>query len=352
MLAVWLGLPGATRAELHERTAQRGLVSPSSEQPARTEPGGIFSLVVNSATALTPPPGIQEPRAHRAFAVWACADGIPLAAPARLCFPLAVEDLRPLASHSLSYRVDVALPQWVAPGRYDLGVRFPGGSAHVPGGLQVGPERSAGCQATWAPEPVPALAGTVTAPCALVARVHLGGSAGLAEPGDTSGYPMPTERGEFGDGVVLLVPLRAGESRSLRRAPDGQGPAMDIEATPRPGRSESVELTARGARAGAQVFWRLSAWQGARGPTASARYRGTSRAGQASAAAIGADGALQRAQLDLTRLTKAPRNTALGCRVGDGRGDWPAAGLLFLVLSRKLGPRRRQRRVPPGPVRE
>src|SRR4051812_11694710 len=64
----------------------RGLVSPSALAPLRVAPGETLSFVVQSATGLTPPPGLQEDRAHRAFSAWLCAQGLPLSAPERACF--------------------------------------------------------------------------------------------------------------------------------------------------------------------------------------------------------------------------------------------------------------------------
>ncbi|MFT3924691.1 MAG: hypothetical protein QM778_19280 [Myxococcales bacterium] len=325
---------------------ERGLISPSAEQPVRAEPGASFSLVVNSATALTPPPGIQEPRAHRAFGVLACANGLSFGAPEHLCFSLAVEDLRPLASHSLAYRVDVSVPHWMAPGVYQLKVRFPGGTQSVPAGLRVGGAEPPACEYS---REGPSADGAVlvSASCPRTLRVHLGGTGGLAGADSARGYPLPTERGELGDGVVLLMELEPG--RPLRLGPaarEVKGERLAIEVTPARERTESVMLEVRQVPQGAQVFWRLTPWKSALGPKAQARFQGTSRAGLVSAALVGPGGRLRRGQVDLTKMAPASGKNPLGCRVEHGSGAGSVAGLLFLALSRKLGPRRRSRGLP------
>ncbi|HEX6242995.1 MAG TPA: hypothetical protein VFZ61_18910, partial [Polyangiales bacterium] len=63
--------------------AERGLIAPRTDRPLRVTPGGLLTLEVEVATGLTPPPGIQEDRAHRAFGLSLCADGVDLGAGAR-----------------------------------------------------------------------------------------------------------------------------------------------------------------------------------------------------------------------------------------------------------------------------
>ena len=334
--------------------SERGLLSPSQAKPAHAEPGGSFSLMVRSATALTPPPGIQEPRAHRAFGVWLCAAGISLGAPARICFPLPVDDLRPLASHSLEYRVDVKLPYWVAPGSYELGVRFPGGTQSVVDGLRVGQAANGACQPHIERVSQPGPGVRVTSSCDLRLRVHLGGPEGLIDAPAVETFPLPTESGEFGEGVVVLIGVTAQQPLVLIPGPAAGSAVTDSDASARAaslfvsspgagGRADAVSLEVRGAPAKARIFWRLSPWQSAIGARTTARFGGTSRAGTATAAVIGPDASVRILRSDLTRPGHAG-----GCQVGNARGGWPVAGLLFLALSRKLGPRRRPRAAPGG----
>jgi hypothetical protein len=361
-------------------------------------PGATFSFVVHAATALTPPPGIQEPRAHRAFSVWLCAQGIPLGAPERLCFALAVSDLRPEASHTLAYRVHVPLPAWVAPGSYELGVRYPGGSATRPAGLQVVAARAQGVEAPGAARtpsleapragcaprfeargsvreqgpPGAQAGGVLVNPCAQAssARIHLAGAAGLAgelavaargaaREQDLEAYPLPTQSGQFADGVVILLRLAPGQSLELRPratpAPVG-GTSARILARPT-GTGDRIALRLTGAARHARVFWWLSPWESGTGPEVSTAFGG-SRSPTAVAVAIAPDGSYARASYALAREARPARETGL-CQFGKPGELDLAAGLLFLALSRKIGPARvsarskrsargRARGTPPG----
>jgi hypothetical protein len=124
---------------LAQPLSARRLIAPAAGQPARALPGGVLQLLVEVATGLTPPPGLQEDRAHRGFSISLCARGLPLGAPERSCFPLVVRNVRPVDARSLRYRIEAPLPVWVAPGRYDLALRFPGGQVELPAGVEVGP---------------------------------------------------------------------------------------------------------------------------------------------------------------------------------------------------------------------
>jgi hypothetical protein len=338
----------------------RGLVASAEDGPLRAEPGSTFSFLVQPATAVTPPPGVQEPRAHRAFSVWLCAQGLSLGAPARLCFPLAVADLRPEASHSLAYRLHVSLPRWVAPGSYELGVRFPGGSALRPGGLRVGAQDEPSCELrvtplVGSPADPPAVTDAVAAglrvenPCSepVRARLHLAGAAGLIEPKEIEAYPLPTESGQFGQGIVALLPVAAGQSLTLRaRASPVALPALTISARP-VGEAARMELRVSGGPAQARTYWWLSPWESGVGPRVSTPFGG-SRSPTVVAVAIAPDGSLARASFDLAAAARPARETGL-CQFGDPSGFELVAGLLFLLRSRKI---RRARRHPVSRARE
>jgi hypothetical protein len=331
----------------------RGLLSPSPGKPVRALPGDSFSFEVRTATALTPPPGIQEPRAHRAFHVWLCAEGIPLAGPARLCFPLSVLDLRPLDSHGLGYRVKVGVPAWLAPGDYDLGVRFPGGSHSVPGGVVVAEpaeahsrgerERASACDVrveaaavgggwTLRGDPCPQ-GGNV--------RIHLGTPSGLTGARALDAYPMPGPAGGFAQGAVLWVGLSPGVPLTLRPStrPFGGADRPSIEAHPSP-LGDRVEFTLQHPPPDSRVYWQLSPWESGVGPRASMRYQG-GRAASVSAVVLAPDGATALLTADVSGLAR-PGHAAAGCQLAGQGGQEPVTGLLFWALSRKLGRRRRR----------
>ena len=256
--------------------AERRLLSPSVEQPARVAPGSTLSLVVEVATALSPPPGIQEERAHRAFAVTLCAEGLPLAAPARVCFPLAVRNLRPLDGNSLRYRVEAPVPLWVAPSTYDLAVRFPGGEARLTQGVRVArSERDL-------PLPAPVRAASdgyqleAGARPALV-RVHVGAAGLSLEGASYEAFPLPGEAG-LRLGFVALISLGAGQRASVSAAPRAARRPLSI-ATGAGSAADQVQLTALPVPPGGRVFWWL-------GPES--RCRGQLAAGEARRAAEGA----------------------------------------------------------------
>ncbi len=350
-LALALLLGWSARAWAEEPS--RGLISPAPGRPLKVQPGELASLVVRSATALTPPPGIQEPRAHRAFAISLCAEGVPLSGPARVCFAVPVEDLRPLSGHSLVYRLDVRVPRWVAPGSYELVARYPGGTQAVVDGLRVGQLAKPVCarvEHTWGP----ARAARVSCEQDGFVRVHARDAQGIRVEGLSEGalqaYPMPDEQGEFAEGVVALIAVRAAEPLTLTRGRPQRGAALaaaklaSVQGEAASGLPDAATLEVQNAPAGARIFWRLSPWHSELGARAVVRFKGTSRAGTASAAVIGPDASVRVLRMDLTRLGQGGLGAG-GCEVGDARGGWGALGLLFLALSRKLGPLRRFRAV-------
>lgn len=119
---LWLGLLLACAGQARAQPRGRGLIAPSSAEPIMIAQEGELRVTVRVATGLTPPPGVQTERALRGFGLRLCASE------ARVCTPVAVRNVRPLAAHSLAYRVEARLPVGLSPGMYDLELRFPGGS--------------------------------------------------------------------------------------------------------------------------------------------------------------------------------------------------------------------------------
>lgn len=344
----------------------RGLLAPREDAPARVAPGGRWFLHVRTGTGLTPPPGLQEPRAHRGFGVRLCARGLPLGAEAYSCFALPVRDVRPVDSHSLVYRVEVPLPAWVAPWVYDVGLRFPGGSDEAAAALIVEPSASGRAGTGGAAEGEgaalaargrhvldPERAGLfealgssfrLRAPAGVhpaYFRVHLGPGAGVEAPGAAvSFYPRVDDRGAFSDGALAIVQLAPGASTTLVRL--SRPPRSDYRLAPaRAYAGQTVELEVLGVaeHAPARVFWWLGAGEGAIGARVPARFVHR-RPEPVGAVVLEPDGRATR--LD-GHVDLAPRRVA-SCGVGAGVPADAARGLLFLVLSWTLGARWRRLR--------
>jgi hypothetical protein len=256
---------------VHPRVAQaeRGLIAPHSDRPARVVPGALLALTVEVATGLTPPPGVQEDRAHRAFALSLCADGLDLGAGRRRCFPLPVHNVRPCDAISLRYRVEARVPDWLAPSRYDLSLRFPGGQAHAPGALVV---------AHVATEPIAEAAGESVAAGLVMeggaqgrrVRVHVGETGMQLQGARFEAYPIPDASG-FAPGFVGLIQVPpGGRGFVTKRQETARFPLAIAPLEAELGRLVTLRL--RGAPARSQVFWWLGARTGGRGSAFTTRF--------------------------------------------------------------------------------
>jgi hypothetical protein len=339
LVLAWALLTGADAAR-----AERGLITPRANQPARVALGGLLALEVEVATGLTPPPGIQEDRAHRAFSLALCADGVDLGGGARRCFPLALHNVRPRDAISLRYRVEARLPIWLAPSRYDLSLRFPGGRADVAGGLVV---------ARTLDEP-PMEAGAATRQGEGLAfegggagrslRLHVG-AAGMALRGATfEAYPMPEAAG-FAPGFVALVHVPAGGRAFVTKRQDGPPIPLAI-AVPEAEAGRLVTLRLQGAPAGSRAFWWLGVRAAGAGSTLTTRFLYPGEQ-PIQVLAVSPDGRVGRVQQSLPIWQRR----ALGCSIGGAgqAGPGPLGWVGLLVLSRwwKLrAARRRGRRAP------
>jgi hypothetical protein len=334
----WLALawlPGLAHAQ---DAPGRRLVAPSAEAPAQVAPGGVLRCEVETASGLTPPPGLQEDRAHRWFAISLCASGLPLGAPERSCFPLPVRNVRPLDGASLGYRVEAPVPRWVAPWSYDLALRFPGGHAELAGGVRVSGGAGAEAPLELRPEAGGFLIAAAPGRGARV-RVHVGAAGMLAQGARFDAYPAPDAAHGFRAGFVALLALAPGARVRVVPRAGGAAPPLRILA-PDAEAGRPVELQAQAGPG--QVFWWLDAERGGVGRAVTARFvlRGSA---PIQALLVSEDG---RSNLAQGRVTVRARR-AFGCALAarstrDGAAS--LADLLVVALSWKLGARRRRRR--------
>ena len=94
--------------------------------PAVVRPGATLWIRVRLPVALTPPPGVQRPRALEGWGATLEGQADRVSAGSRWRYELRVRDVRPLAGSTPVYRVAIALPAYAAPGSYDLTLRTPG----------------------------------------------------------------------------------------------------------------------------------------------------------------------------------------------------------------------------------
>jgi hypothetical protein len=310
-------------------SAERELLAPRTDAPAEVAPGGILSLQVDVATGLTPPPGIQEDRALRMFALSLCAEGVDLGGGTRRCFPLAVRNVRPLDGTSLRYRVDAPVPIWVAPWIYDLTLRFPGGQVAAPRALIVREAHGA----AFALAPIVEVSGQKVAlrvPAgAGVARVHVGAAGLSLARGRFHAFPLPDSARGFAPGFVALVEPDGSEPALMTKRQGPGAPALVF----RPARAQAglpVVLRAAGVPPGARLFWWLDAARGAQGNDVTTVFL---LRGQAplQLLAVAPDGRVARAEALLPIWQRRAFGCALGAPAIDGRGSRSLANCFMLL---------------------
>lgn len=304
-------------------------------------PGDTLRLIVDVATGLSPPPGIQEDRAHRAFAVRLCARGMDLGAGALRCAPLRVHNVRPLDATSLRYRVEALLPEWFAPGAYRVDLRFPGGEATVEDGVQVlRPGADAGSLPACAVEGQAAGGFAMRAastPC--LARLHVGPLGIRLSGARFEASPLPGSAGGFDDGFVALVALAPGTQAFVTKRQARPRLGLWIEASPVFAGAEAA-LALRGAPADAAVFWWFGAGHGARGARVNTTFLYPGPRSVQALAVLG-DGRVQRVRRELPIWQRR----AFGCSLTPPFAPYPrlswtilGVSLLWIALSRKLRP--------------
>jgi hypothetical protein len=136
--------PCSTRPAPGDPQPSFELVYPRAGLPALVPAGQTLIARVRLPAPLTPPPGVQQPRALAGWRAELAGHALPLdaamtdaeAARAQR-HPLEVVDVRPDGSSTLLYRAAIPIPAWVAPGSYDLLLWAPGGSGRAPSALRV-----------------------------------------------------------------------------------------------------------------------------------------------------------------------------------------------------------------------
>jgi hypothetical protein len=250
------------------------------------------------------------------------------------CFALLVRNVRPLAAHSLDYRVDAPVPRWLAPGSYDLSVRFPGGADEQLAAVQVGP----------LPGPLAAVETTSSEivlralpSASSFARVHLGPGVQISESAPHARYfPLPDASGQLTESLVAWVEVPAGAALRIVASPRAPRANLSLP-TVRALAGTPVALHVPNAPADATVAWWLGPGETALGPRISARFVGKFPV-SIRALVMTADG--RASKLD-GRVDLSARH-AMGCALG-AYGE-STTGLLLLLLSWKLGPGRSRRR--------
>lgn len=305
-------------------------------------PGQRLVVLVEVATGLTPPPGVQEERAHRAFALALCADGIDLGAGARRCFPLPIANLRPSDGTSLRYRLEAVLPIWLAPGRYLLQLRFPGGSAQAAEALVV---RGAGSDDALPPPEVER-----ATPHELVLRggaagsrlrVHAGAGGFTLRGGSFEAYPLPDPVAGMAPGFVGLIHVPAGERVFVTKRQSARALSLHIS-QPATEVGRVVTLRAQGAPGDSRLFWWMENGGVGQGSAFTARflYPGKQRI---QLLAVTPDGRTARLEAALPIWQRRARGCALGGPQSAGLDILGCVGLLVLSRSWKL-----RRRLRPG----
>jgi hypothetical protein len=143
----WLAsLPACSSAHAQRDPSPRfELVYPRSGLPALVAAGEALIARVRVPAPLTPPPGVQQPRALLGWRAELAGHALPVevgAAAERTAgraqrHSLEVVDVRPDGASTLLYRASIPIPAWAAPGTYDLALWAPGGSGRALGVVRV-----------------------------------------------------------------------------------------------------------------------------------------------------------------------------------------------------------------------
>lgn len=296
------------------------LVAPSVAEPALVAPGDTLSILVRLATALTPPPGVQQPRALREWSASLIGNARPIATAAEHRYLLHVINVRPETSHSLTYRVKVALPAWIAPGHYALALSGPGGSVEAANTVSI-------------------VLGTSVPEGGLIALRAGADRLATLVPG-VRWYPATTV-GSPAQAPAVVGWLPPGVAADSMRVRPAQSSEITVAIQPSPRAGARSTLTAVGVPKGAQIAWSLSDGTTAFGPGQLDHLFGAAGELQGSLMAIGPDGAATSADF---RVAVSP-GLRFGCSSQPGIG-WPSAPIAFapLILALALLKRRPRRR--------
>jgi hypothetical protein len=312
----------------------RGLLSPTRDSPAFAQRGGQLFVDVQVASGLTPPPGIQSERALRGFVARLCADGAALGGPARLCTPTAVRDVRPHAGHSLVYRVELRVPFGLAPGRYDLELRFPGGVDLVPASVSL--DEQPGALAAFERDDQRLVARAPGHTRARL-RLHLDAHGVEVQGAEIAYYPRYGDDGTFAQGSVALLDIAPGQTALVTKRKGGSSDVERVTTRATVQAGDAVALQAPSAASG-QVFWRLTSDRGAQGRSVDARFY---ESGHTLVHGVAIDRSGTPRLFDVA-VEVAPRLPA-GCAVTPVEHAPDGAGLLLVALCWKLAAGRRRR---------
>lgn len=255
------------------------IVSPTEESPVRLEAGAAFSATVRLRLPLTPPPGVQQPRAWKGWEirlsrrVQVTLDG---ASPV-LQFPARLVRIRPVEGDRYSVTAETAA--WIPPGRYDLEIDGPGfeGLSAAAIVLSDSGEEGAADQGEWRMrgEHTVELArrGAGRGPMVLEVSVPAGGpgvraTASVGEgspprPLELIGATWTTAPGPDGSGSARL--LRFGIDLPGEAQRDTLGLTVELERAPATRCRPEIEWTAGAERSG-PTEWRELAFVGLEAP--------------------------------------------------------------------------------------
>jgi len=142
----WLAsLPPCSTLPAHDDLQPRfELVYPRPGLPALVPAGQTLIARVRLPAPLTPPPGVQQPRALTGWRAELAGHALPLDAAMTDAEAAGVQrhllevvDVRPDGASTLLYRAAIPIPAWLAPGSYDLLLWAPGGSGRAPSAVRV-----------------------------------------------------------------------------------------------------------------------------------------------------------------------------------------------------------------------
>jgi hypothetical protein len=173
-------------------------------------PGGVLEILVKLRLPLTPPPGVQQPKANEGWRVTLVKrDVLTLSGePTTASYEHPLMRLRPVKRDV--YRLFVELYPWLLEGAYDLEVVGPGFHASRPGALRVGGASTA------VPPPVVRAVGHRTLAVENSSpgprRAHFN----LLLPGDVAGIAVTRDGAPIFPGRVVLASVRGNSEKRDR----------------------------------------------------------------------------------------------------------------------------------------
>lgn len=295
---------------------------PTPEEPARVTPGTMLEVRVRLPTALTPPPGVQQPQALARWAGALIAPAKPLepADAGEVRYALAVMDVRPDAGSTLAYRATLPLPAWIAPGAYALTLVTPGGALDPTRVHVLDPDARSEASRD----------GVGTSARFVVAS---GRASVSVQGGRVAWYPAGALDASEAPPVVGVVREASGATATLRsRGAPAFAPTLRLPPGGRARAGEAVELAVEGLDAGTRVAWRIGGRSVAWGPSRIAHaFVGGGRE-EVIAFAVGADGrgALLRGSVRVDAAA-GPGCALVGARHRGAGPTWALAFVLVLV---------------------